>query len=817
MLTQLSLHGEWLCAKCQDPSDSWIAMVPGCVHADLLRHGRIPDPFWGRNESGVRWIEETDFIFTRTFQSTDSLARCPKVELVLEGVDTLCEVRLNGVTVGRTETMFGSYRFDVRSSLREGSNEMALIFSNPTDYIRARLKPDHVPEMNDPVGGSSLIRKEQCSFGWDWGPRLASCGVYRPIYLEGWHSARLGELIVETDPQGDLHVRACGTESKPENLRLTLTRNGTMIGQTSGAHLKVDGPDLWWPNGHGAPNLYDLTVNLIEDQTIIDQASARVGFRAIELLTDDDAWGQSFQFVVNGRKIFAKGTNWIPAHTFLNEVSDEMYRHLLGSARDCHMNMIRVWGGGVFETDQFYNLCDEFGLLVWQDFMFACAMYPLAGYKDLYDREITTQVRRLSRHPSLALWNGNNEVGWTPNATARQRRDYRQLFGKFIPAVIERELKLLKNPAPYWPASPHKPHKYLGSREKDSGDTHDWAVWHGGEPVSWYQQTRHRFVSEFGMQSYPSVEVARAFTHDVNPFSPDFEHHQKSPAGNERVLQYLAHYFPYPLGLESLSYLSQITQAEVVRAGVDHWRSLSPRCAGALYWQLNDCWPAISWSSIDFGGHWRALQHAARRFFAPIRVIGKLDGSVKAGKQNWLTNEARALQLTISSDLPEPLEIVLEVDLFDVRQATPLRTWRQKKICQPLAATHFDQLDVQPLVNRPDWEHLLLRLTACLQEEIVSEESVLLGLPKLADWQRPGIQSQLQEDPDATTITLHSDLVAYKVALPETMRPWSNNYFDLYPDRPVRVSLATNLATAESRRKVKIVSLYDFLGKKPED
>ncbi|MGA8655649.1 MAG: hypothetical protein WB586_05820, partial [Chthoniobacterales bacterium] len=545
---RLPLDGSWEFRAPRRFSEWLPATVPGCVHVDLRCNGCIDDPFWGCNELKLDWIERTDFVYRKSFQVDSELLSFEHVELVAEGLDTVTEIRLNESLVGRTENMFVEFRFDAKPWLLPGGNLLEILFLNAHDYIAGRLRKNHFREWNDPVGGCSLMRKQQSSFGWDWGPRLPTCGIYRSIYLEGWGRARLAGLTVSQDQADELLMKPWieGGVHFRDKVLFTLLFDGQVVAQTRSRAMRLKDPEVWWPNGLGAQPLYTLVAELLDGQRPVDRIEKRVGFRTVRLECRRDQWGQSFCFVVNGRRVFAKGANWIPAHSFPTEATPATYRFLLLSAKRANMNMIRVWGGGIYETDLFYDLCDELGLLVWQDFMFACSLYPGREYSSLYAPEFTHQQRRLEHHPALSLWCGNNEIEMIPelNLSPMRHAKYSFVFRKLIPDILRRGGSRL----PYWPSSPHKPIRYARGSGKDSGDTHDWSVWHEMRPPEYFRTTNHRFVSEFGMQSYPHPEVALSFCdpEDLNVFSRSMENHQKHLGGNTKILEYLAQRYPFP-------------------------------------------------------------------------------------------------------------------------------------------------------------------------------------------------------------------------------------------------------------------------------
>lgn len=628
----------------------WLpAQVPGCVHTDLLRNRKIPDPFYGANEQPLQWIEEADWEYRCLFSS--SQINAGKLALVAEGLDTVAAVYLNGHLLGRTENMFLRHSWPVDKYLKEDANELRICFESPMKYIR-RVRQAHRPfDHQDWVGGCTRIRKQQSSFGWDWGPRLATSGIWKEIYLESEEDRQIGDFRIIQHLSGRkarLHVRFANPIA--EEVQTTLSLRGNVVAESTGDNpLTISEAELWWPNGHGDHPLYDLEISLSKSGRKIAQAKKRIGLRSIQLRQESDKTGRSFEFVVNGRRIFAKGANWIPAHAFVAGMTRAHYEPLLRSAVDANMNMLRVWGGGIYEHDSFYDLCDEAGLLVWQDFMFACSLYPGdTRFLNSVREEATQQVRRLRHHACLALWCGNNEIEILPQnlslmkSRPRYRRAYDAVFKRILPSVVR-----IENPeTAYHRSSP------LGSQTdgvpptsaKQWGDAHNWDVFHSKNPLNTYERSNHRFVSEFGMQALVTPEVAQTFCdeRDFNIASPAMENHQKHPAGNNVILEYVLRRYRFPGDYASLAYLSQLNQAEAMRVAIEHFRRCAPHTMGALYWQFNDCWPAASWSGLEFGGRWRALQYELRRLFAPVVLCPQLPCDVVHGQGNlakWKTGE----------------------------------------------------------------------------------------------------------------------------------------------------------------------------------
>lgn len=631
-----SLNGEWQFR--QRGTEEWLpAEVPGGAHTDLLRAGRIPDPFVGDAEKRTQWVANSDWEYQRTWEVEPALLLMDRVFLVCDGLDTLAEVWVNDHLVGKAENMFRQYRWDVKGVLREGTNRITVSFRSPSRYATERNNARPLPDVNNPLPGGPYLRKAPSHFGWDWGPRLPAVGIWQEIRLEGYNTARLDNAHIRQQHSGGRVTLAVSATAeryadKSLQLRVKLTApDGTLQsaaaafdGDGAEVKLEVENPQLWWPNGLGAQPLYKLDVALGAGADAMDERTYQVGFRTVELRQIPDDWGRSFTFVVNGVPVFGKGSNWIPADTFNTRITREQLDHLLKSAALSHHNMVRVWGGGFYESEDFYDLCDKYGLLVWQDFQFACAGYPWdeEDYLENVHGEVRDNVRRLRHRASLVLWCGNNEIesafaewGWNTPENVPIMKAYERFFHHLLPQWIAAEDPDL----PYWPSSPSSDDCFNSPSGLKVGDTHQWQVWHANKPFSQYRETPARFVSEFGFQSLPAIRTIETFAapEEWNITSYIMEHHQRSPVGNEKIILYMLDHFRLPKDFSSLVYLSQLLQTEAMRTGVEFWRR-HPATSGALYWQLNDCWPVISWSSIDYYGRWKALQYASRRFFDPL-------------------------------------------------------------------------------------------------------------------------------------------------------------------------------------------------------
>ncbi len=667
-----SLNGFWQVHQV-DKGDWLHASVPGCVHLDLITAGKLVDPFPGTSEKQVQWVAGKNWEYRHFFHPRPDIFRQEKIWLVCEGLDTLAEVRLNGNILGQADNMFRTWQWEIKNRLLEGENKLEILFRSPLNYIRARQRVKPMQDMPMGIRGGSHLRKTPSHFGWDWGPRLPLVGIWQEVGLIGYSRGRLGEIRFEQDHStpGIVTLTARVQSEIWENseqrhtVRLCITgpdrqvwqldapaRPQTGANRTAKLTVTIPNPQLWWPNGYGpskenAQPLYQIDVELLsgEDERI-DSRKFNLGLRTIELRQEADDVGRSFTFVVNGQPIFCKGANWIPADSFPTRVTPERLENLIRAAAETHQNMLRVWGGGYYEQDAFYELCDRYGILVWQDFQFACATYPLddQAYLENVRGEVVENVRRLRHHPSLALWCGNNEVEWLSTMLGWHKRKpalaeaYRRFFFEQLPELLADE-----DPGrAYWPGSPSSNDPFNAPNSETTGDAHLWDVFSAYRPPSHYRKHTPRFVSEFGFQALPAVKTVAAFApaQAWQITSPEMRMHQRHPGGSAKLTWYLAQRFRLPRTFEGLVYLTQVFQAEAIRTGIEHWRRSWPRTSGTLYWQLNDCWPVISWSSIDYFGRWKALHYAARRFYAPL-LLSIEDNPAKDQRKMavWITND----------------------------------------------------------------------------------------------------------------------------------------------------------------------------------
>lgn len=607
--------------------------LPGDGVSALERAGVIPDPYRGRNEYDVRWVSECDWVARRDFTHDGSAAA-----LVVEGLDTVAEVRLNGQLVLSAANVHRRWRVDVSGALEPGANTIEILFRSPVREAveRAARMPFPIPyqQVNGPIPHANMLRKQQCDFGWDWNIALGIFGVSGGIRLEPL-GPRIGDIVVtQTHRPGmaevTLAIHAEGMEEVTASL-CGVTGSAPVRHGVARLTLSIPDPELWWPVGLGPQVLHELELS---GQGA--RATRRIGLREMRLVSAPDAAGRSFGVEVNGRAVFARGANWIPADALFGRITVNGVRGLLQSAVDANMNMIRIWGGGRYEPDWFYDLCDELGLMVWQDFMFACHLYPSTPeFLAEVDAEVRDVVARINHHACMAVWCGDNELigalTWFPES--RKDRDRYLVNYDRLNRTVEAALHSVLPGANWWPSSPSPGPLAFGDAWHDdsSGDMHFWSVWHEGRDFDHYRDVSPRFCSEFGFQSYPSLSAIRSFADaaDWNIAAPVMESHQKNPGGNARIAETMFRYFRFPVDFPNFVYLSQVQQGMAIKTAVTHWRSLKPHCQGTLYWQLNDTWPVCSWAGLDYGGNWKLLHHMAQHFYAPVTVMAvPKDGAI---------------------------------------------------------------------------------------------------------------------------------------------------------------------------------------------
>ncbi|GAA4653194.1 glycoside hydrolase family 2 TIM barrel-domain containing protein [Anaerocolumna aminovalerica] len=618
------------------------AIVPGSVYTDLLRNGSMDDPFWKDNENAALELMEYDYEYESRFDAGAAFFEMDKVFLCFEGIDTIADIYLNGKSIGNTYNMHRIWRFDVTGKLQDTGNILKVILHSPTQYIQEAFKKCRTLGSEDAMDGFVHIRKAHCMFGWDWGAHLPDAGIFREVSLLGIEKARIESVYIKQEHKRDTvilnfepEIEYCKMYDKVHYEYKVEVENPlgvTAVYKGSPDKITITDPMLWWPNGYGKQYLYNIKFTLYADEKEISTWERTIGLRTMTMKIEKDQWGESFAHEVNGITIFAMGADYIPEDHLIGRTTKERTRRLLEDAKHANFNAVRVWGGGYYPEDWFFDLCDELGLIVWQDFMFACAVYELTkDFKANIRQEFIDNIKRIRHHASLGLWCGNNEmeqfVGENHHWVTKHSevRDYLIMYEELIPDILsEHDPQTF-----YWPASPSSGGSFDKPNDPDRGDVHYWEVWHGNKPFSEYRQYFFRYASEFGFQSFPCKKTIETFTDDPadhNIFSYIMEKHQRNYGANGKIMNYLQQTYLYPTSFDIFLYASQLLQAEAIRYGVEHFRRNRGRCMGAIYWQLNDCWPVISWSSIDYTGRWKALHYYAKRFFAPLMLSCQEEG-----------------------------------------------------------------------------------------------------------------------------------------------------------------------------------------------
>ena len=765
--------------------DIWLpARVPGSIYQDLTDGGRLDDPYWRDNEKKALAIMENHFVYRCVFRKEEK--EYSEAILRFESLDTLTEIHLNGRKLGNTENMHRIYEYEVTDILAE-ENLLEIFFRPALSYIRDCQEKVRAEGCIDAMDGFAHIRKAHSMFGWDWGPRIPDGGILRDVTVCYRDAAWIEDVHIRQRHEEGYVILAIQAEmgkGSREDLPLfyevsVTAPDGAKLRKTgSPREIRINNPILWWPNGLGSPNLYEVEIRLCAGDRLLDTWKKRIGLRTITIRREKDAYGESFATEVNGQQVFAMGADYIPQDNIFGRIRKERTRKLLESCVMANFNTIRVWGGGYYPEDYFLDLCDELGLMVWQDFMFACAVYELTdAFEENIRAEFADNIRRMRHHACLALWCGNNEMemfvaggGW--GNTPKQMSDYFKMYEYIIP-------KMLKEYDPdtfYWPASPSSGGGFDDPNCYDRGDVHYWDVWHGGKPITEFRKFYFRYLSEFGFQSFPTMKTVESFTlpRDRNIFSYVMEKHQRNNSANGKIMTYMEQEYLYPSDFATLLYASQMLQAEAIKNGVEHLRRHRGRCMGAVYWQLNDIWPGASWSSIDYYSRWKALHYYAKRFFAPVLLSCEEESrmtqerNINAEKPDF----RKSVRFNISNETFE--EKHMEVS-WTVRDADGGELCGENIILTipPFSSEWTRKWELPDLDASREYVSYSLRENGAA----VSQGSVLFTMPKYFEFMDPG----LTVSSDGDTITVQAECYAKGVEIRNENEDLilSDNYFDM--------------------------------------
>ncbi|WP_426277282.1 beta-mannosidase [Chryseobacterium sp. S-02] len=789
---------------------NWLtATVPGTVHLDLMNHQLIPDPYKDENEKKVQWVENEDWDYQTVFKISAKELQNQNADLVFYGLDTFSEIYLNGKLLQKTDNMFRTWKIPVKDELKVGNNTLQIKFKSSVNVGKdlAKKVPFAMPETP-----RSFVRKAQYQFGWDWGPRLVTVGIWKEVKLNFWNQAKLENVKIEqktlTRQKADLHIHTEIFAEKEGKYTLLINNKSQNIALKSGVNVisvpyQIQNPKLWQPNGWGDPNLYQLKISLQKDSKTLAEKSDRIGLRTIELIQEKDEKGKSFYFKVNGNPMYAKGTNWIPSDSFTTRITKEKYQKLIKDCKDANMNMIRVWGGGIYEDDEFYKACDENGILVWQDFMFAGSFYPSGeNFQKNVEFEVRDQINRLQNHPSLALWCGNNEideaiVNWgyqkqfkySKEDSLQVWKDYKKVFHEVIPNALKENLTSEKNI--YWPTSPS-----IGWGHKESlteGDSHYWGVWWGEQPFEIYNEKVPRFASEYGFQGMPTLETTKSMfsgAPDLSLQNGTIKAHEKHSRGWEIIDNYMKRDYNIPTDFVKYNYVSQLLQARGMQIAIEAHRRAKPYNMGTLYWQLNDCWPVVSWSSIDYLGNWKALHYQVKRSFENQVILTE----EKNGVLNFYV---------VNDELKKFNEVSLDFDIIRLNgEKKGSSGAAETKTLEPNGVLKFDSFSLEEVIGDSDKNQFFLHLILKDgNDKIIAENNYFFSKPKDLKLTKPAIKIRKIS---ATEIEVSTDVLAKDVYLMGDTH-FSDNFFDLLPKTSKRIKLSKPL------EKVEVMSLFDTM------
>lgn len=808
----LSLNGEWQLTEINGET-SCQAKVPGCNYEDLINAGIIEEPYENLNEAKSLWVYEKDWEYKRSFDVSGEMLKHERIELVCEMLDTLCTLYINDAELAKTDNIHRTYSFDIKPLLKEGKNYIKAVFHCPSEYLEQRKKLLALPKnVNSPIIGTPHLRKPACHFGWDFAPTLPPAGISRDIYIRIFDNAKIDdvtvaqrhsegkvtlEISVELDCknsfEGEVQLTVCSPENEKTVVRQKISKNNFTI------EAEIKNPQLWWPNGLGAQPRYSVKIEVENENGVSDSRELKIGLRTAELNTQKDEFGSNFCFYINSVPIFAKGANFIPPDIIRTRVTREKLYSLLMTAKNANMNLIRVWGGGYYESNEFYDICDELGILVWQDMNFACNAYPLP-LQDFVDNvllEIRDNIKRIKNHPSLVLYCGNNEIE-SMSLAWRYRTDIIKATGEFFYETLPAEIRKYDKITPYWACTPSSGEYMKGVNGDACGDTHLWHVWHGLRNFEYYRKRFTRFCSEFGLESYPTYVTLQKFIDgDKLEFGTDVVNaHQKCDGGDIKMLYYLLDRWWEPKNFEHLVYLTQLSQAECIRDASEHWHRNMSRCHGSLYWQFNDCWCGTSWASLDYLGGYKALHYAARHFNEPVSVS--------------LENDYNNIKIFTINDTLETVKATVRWSVCDF-DGKVIKHDEIPVVLSPVSAEKAVKLKLG-CINAISKKNTVF--TAELTDEkgtVISQRRCLFEKENRAKLSNPQLELSVSGDEAEQIITVKANKYARYVFITATglTTPFSDNFFDLGAGEEKVVTVQSGMTAQELQKKLSVMSLYD--------
>ncbi|MDD7350648.1 MAG: hypothetical protein PUG90_00455 [Clostridia bacterium] len=814
---KIDLAGVWSFGQ-KDKVERYDAKVPGCNFLDLMAIGIIEDPFVKDNESKCDWVALKDWTYSREFELQKDALESDEVYLVCKQLDTIADVYLNGNLVGKADNCHIAHEWEIKNLLQEGKNSIQVDFFSPVEHVLAKQAKEQCPNNSNGLTGIPHIRKPQCHFGWDWGPVLTPSGISGDIYLDCRNKVTIQDVRIKQIHDEsvkvvvDIAVDDKGEQDIATQVKITSpcgkTWESSIEGNKAQHTLTIDEPMLWQPNGYVEDRveqpLYKVDITLSVAGNVVDEQSKNIGLRTITLNTAKDEYGSNFQFVVNGVPTFCKGANWIPADSFINRVTREVLEDYINIAVESGFNMIRVWGGGYYESDYFYDLCDKYGILVWQDFAYACQPYPFFDEEFLNNtlKEVEYNVKRLRHHASLALWCGNNEIEVMSTAWLYKTK-YVQWTEKYFYDILPKQVKKYDDITPFISGTPIGSSHNKDVSSDNVGDTHLWAVWHGLQDLTYYRSRNTRFCSEFGFESLPDIKTIEKFA-DPSDYSLDskvFTAHQKCASGNKKMQFYIASSYRLPAKFEDYIYLSQLCQAECIKDATEHWRRNSGRCNGSLYWQFNDCWPVCSWAGLDYYRNYKALQYECKKFFAPIIVS--------------LENDKKGVGVYILNDTDKSVDVGVKVRLITFDGKTLLQDDMRATV-DSVGRVALKRYSIEELGKLGNLKNCVLVATLMRNDREINVKTVLFDKEKNLKLPLSNVKTVVKVCDGVATITLSSDKYVRKLALTShnVYAPFSDNYFDLLPNEEKVVTL--QVGDMSEQEVIEGLSLCDVSQIKPK-